>query len=133
MDFRLANGKVIVLDKDAVFKDPRAESLAFLEALAERGNGDGEGKIMVGKELTDYTPDELYDELDRCSVEKARLPRRRDEGTDHTRRCWNERRKQIAAELKRRKLRIRRPGSRKALPTAAHLAARGRELREAAA
>lgn len=118
--------KTVELDLEAVFPDPAAASREWLRQFIQE-NGKGESD-MGGRDLKDYSPDELYAELGRIGVEKAKLPRKRDQYTDHTRRYWNGRRKKVAAELRRRGLPVRRKGSKRAYPTAAHLAVMGSEV-----
>ena len=72
--------------------------------------------------LEEMTPEQLYDRLNALSIKKARLGQRRDQYTDHTRNCYKAEQAQVRAELKRRGLKTRRPGSKRIYATAAHIA-----------
>lgn len=132
MEITLSTGTIVEIPLNEILPNPQTQSLEWLKERAENRGRSGSEETMK-KDLADYADGELYAELDKCGVEKARLGRRRDQYSAHTRRYWDDRRKQVAGELRRRKLPVRRRGSRKALATAAHLAARRREAREAAA
>jgi len=62
------------------------------------------------RDLSNYTDEQLYDELDKIGVKKARLPQIRDQYTQYTRNCYKAEQAQIKAELKRRGLPVTRPG-----------------------
>ncbi len=72
--------------------------------------------------LEEMTNEQLYDQLDKINVKLARLPRPRDQYTEHTRNCYKAEQTQVGAELRRRGLKVRRPGSNKVYGTAAHIA-----------
>jgi hypothetical protein len=73
-------------------------------------------------ELTKMTDEQLYGKLADLGVEKARLGRRRDQYTTHTRNYYKAEQARVRAELRRRGLPVRKPTDRRVLPTAAHIA-----------
>lgn len=76
----------------------------------------------MSKKLEDYTDEQLYDKLDDLSVKKARLPNQCDQYMQHTCNYYKAEQAQVRAELRRRKLLVRRPDSKRVYGTAAHIA-----------
>ena len=61
------------------------------------------------RDLTDYTPDELYDFLDRLTRHRQQHGRGHNEGAVYVREYCKEMRRKIKDELKRRELPATRP------------------------
>ena len=97
MDFRLSDGRQIVLDNKAV-PDDRADAIRWLKERSENG--------VKERDLNDYSEQELYDFKDRL---KARRIAGRGPDQNQARLYKRTMLKRINAELRRRKLPATRP------------------------
>lgn len=102
MNTRL-NNETITLDKDEVFKDPKAEAIAWLRERKER-------RAAMESSIKEMTPSQLYRRLDWLAKHRREYGQGHNEGAVYVRDFCKKERERIKRELKRRELPTTRPG-----------------------